>query len=113
IELDPDRIKQALAILIANALRYTPADGSISVNARRETDHLLIEVSDTGSGIALDDLPHVFERFYRADKSRSRAGGGSGLGLAIAKSIIEAHAGTIEARSEVGQGTTMRIELPI
>ena len=113
IELDPDRIKQALAILIANALRYTPANGSISVNARRESDHLLIEVSDTGSGIAPDDLPHVFERFYRADKSRSRAGGGSGLGLAIAKSIIEAHTGTIEARSEAGQGTIMRIELPI
>jgi signal transduction histidine kinase len=112
IEIDPDRLQQALAILIANALRYTPAKGSIEVNAQHANDRLQIEVTDTGAGIPSDDLPHIFERFYRADKSRSRAGGGSGLGLAIAKSIIEAHAGTIEASSVVGHGTTMKITLP-
>jgi signal transduction histidine kinase len=113
IAIDPDRIQQALAILIANALRHTPTNGSIKVSSHPESNQMIIEVADTGSGIAPDDLPHVFERFYRADKSRSRAGGGSGLGLAIAKSIIEAHNGTIEARSELGKGTSMRIQLPI
>jgi signal transduction histidine kinase len=112
IEIDPDRLQQAIAILIANALRYTPAHGSIAVNAQHANDRLQIEVIDTGAGIPPEDLPHVFERFYRADKSRSRAGGGSGLGLAIAKSIIEAHAGTIEAQSELGHGTTMKVQLP-
>jgi signal transduction histidine kinase len=112
IEIDPDRIQQALAILIANALRYTPAHGSIEVNAQQSNNGILIDVIDNGAGIPAEDLPHVFERFYRADKSRSRAGGGSGLGLAIAKSIIEAHAGTIQASSKLGRGTTMRIALP-
>ena len=109
IEVDPDRIQQAIGILISNALRYTPPHGSITVAARSEKGHVLIEVSDTGSGIPSEDLPRVFERFYRADKSRTRQSGGSGLGLAIAKSIVEAHGGTIEAISELGQGTTLRI----
>ncbi len=114
IAIDPDRIQQALAILIANALRHTPVNGSIKVSSHQESNQAIIEVADTGSGIAPEDLPHVFERFYRANKSRSRAaGGGSGLGLAIAKSIIEAHNGSIVARSELGKGTTMRIELLI
>lgn len=113
IEIDPDRIQQTLAILISNALRHTPASGTITVKAHHDTDRVLIEVTDSGAGIPPEDLPHVFERFYRADKSRSRESGGSGLGLAIAKSIVEAHGGSIGVTSEVGQGTTMTIKLPI
>jgi len=112
IEIDPDRIQQTLAILISNALRHTPASGSITVKAHHETDRVLIEVTDSGAGIPPEDLPHVFERFYRADKSRSRERGGAGLGLAIAKSIVEAHGGTIGVQSELGKGTTMIIQLP-
>jgi len=113
VDVDPDRIWQTMAILISNALRYTSAGGSITVGARREGQRVLIEVADTGSGIAQEDLPYVFDRFYRADKSRSRSGGGSGLGLAIAKSIVEAHGGAITVASEVGQGTSMRVQLPM
>lgn len=113
LEIDPDRVQQTIGILISNALRYTPPQGSISVTARSDQASVTIEVADTGSGIAPDDLPHVFERFYRADKSRSRESGGSGLGLAIARSIVEAHGGSIAARSEAGQGTTIRIVLKV
>jgi signal transduction histidine kinase len=113
IEIDPDRVQQTIGILISNALRYTPPQGSITVAARSDRASVTIEVADTGSGIALDDLPYVFERFYRADKSRSRESGGSGLGLAIARSIVEAHGGSIAARSETGQGTTISVTLKI
>jgi signal transduction histidine kinase len=111
IEIDPDRMQQTIGILISNALRYTPPQGSITVAARSDRARVTIEVTDTGSGIAPEDLPKVFERFYRADKSRSRESGGSGLGLAIARSIVEAHGGSIAARSEAGQGTTISIVL--
>ena len=113
IEVDPDRVQQTIGILIANALRHTPADGSITVTLRRDATQAIIEVADTGAGIAPADLPHIFERFYRADKSRSRESGGSGLGLAIAKSIVRAHGGTISATSEVGRGTSVRFTLPL
>ena len=113
IEVDPDRIQQTVAILISNALRYTPANGTITLGAKAEADCVLIEVADTGSGIVAEDLPHVFERFYRADKSRSRAAGGSGLGLAIAKGIVEAHGGSISVTSQIDQGTRMLVSLPI
>lgn len=113
VEIDPDRIWQTIAILISNALRHTPPGGSIDLKATRDDGHLQIEVADTGSGIPAEDLPRVFERFYRADKSRSRVGGGSGLGLAIARSIVEAHGGTIQAASQAGRGTKMTIGLPI
>lgn len=113
VEIDPDRVQQTIGILIANALRHTPADGRITVRLRRESDYAVIEVADTGAGIPSDDLPHIFERFYRADKSRSRESGGSGLGLAIAKSIVQAHGGSIGATSEVGKGTTVRFTLPL
>jgi len=106
IEIDPDRVRQTIGILISNALRYTPPAGSITVAARSDRVNVTIEVADTGSGIAPTDLPYVFDRFYRADKSRSRESGGSGLGLAIARSIVEAHGGSIAARSEAGQGGT-------
>lgn len=113
IDIDPDRIQQTVGILIANALRHTPADGSITVALRRDHSRAIIEVADTGAGIPPDDLPHIFERFYRADKSRSRESGGSGLGLAIAKGIVQAHGGSISATSEVGQGTVVRFTLPV
>ncbi len=113
IDVDADRVQQTLGILIANALRHTPADGSIKVTLRRDATQAIIEVADSGAGIPPEDLPHVFERFYRADKSRSRESGGSGLGLAIAKSIVQAHGGTISATSEVGHGTCVRFTLPL
>ena len=113
IEIDPDRVRQTIGILISNALRYTPPQGSITVAARSDRASVTIEVADTGSGIAPDDLPYVFDRFYRADKSRSRESGGSGLGLAIARSIVEAHGGSIAARSEAGQGTTISLVLRV
>jgi signal transduction histidine kinase len=112
VEIDPDRMQQTVGILIANALRYTPPQGSITVAARTDRASVTIEVADTGSGIAAEDLPHVFDRFYRADKSRARESGGSGLGLAIAKSIVEAHGGSIAAESQPGQGTQLIIRLP-
>jgi signal transduction histidine kinase len=113
IEIDPDRVRQTIGILISNALRYTPSQGSITVTARSDRTSVTIEVTDTGSGIAPADLPYVFERFYRADKSRSRESGGSGLGLAIARSIVEAHGGSIAARSEAGHGTTISLVLRV
>lgn len=113
IEVDPDRVQQTIGILIANALRHTPTQGSINVTLRRADTQAIIEVADTGTGIPPADLPHIFERFYRADKSRSRESGGSGLGLAIAKSIVQAHGGTISAESELGRGTILRFTLPL
>lgn len=113
IEIDPDRVQQTIGILIANALHHTPAGGSIDITLGREGEYAVIKVADTGTGIPPEDLPHVFERFYRADKSRSRERGGSGLGLAIAKSIVQAHGGSIGATSEVGHGTTVRVALPL
>ena len=112
VNLDPDRMQQTIGIVISNALRYTPPQGSITVAAKTDRASVTIEVADTGSGIAPEDVPHVFDRFYRADKSRARESGGSGLGLAIAKSIVEAHGGSIVARSKTGQGTTLQISLP-
>jgi signal transduction histidine kinase len=112
VEVDPDRLQQTIGILISNALRYTPPQGSITVAAKTDRASVTIEVADTGSGIAPEDVPHIFDRFYRADKSRARESGGSGLGLAIAKSIVEAHGGSIEAASPPGQGTYLIIRLP-
>jgi len=112
LSLDAQRMSQVLSNLIDNGLRHTPPGGRIEVHARSDGDRgAVLSVSDTGSGIPAEDLPYVFERFYRAEKSRARAEGGSGLGLAIAKSIVEAHGGAIGARSTVGRGTTFEIRL--
>jgi signal transduction histidine kinase len=110
--MDPARMGRVINNLIANALRHTPQGGQVCVTARREPDRLLIEVSDTGEGISPDDMPHVFERFYRGEKSRSRATGGAGLGLAIVLGIVEAHGGTINIESEPGNGTIFRLQFP-
>jgi len=108
---DPDRLEQVLTNLIDNALRHTPNGGIVTLRARGE-DLLLLEVSDTGSGIPQEDLPFVFERFYKADKARTRGRAGTGLGLAIAKNIVEAHGGRINVLSKLGEGTTFTISLP-
>ncbi len=109
---DPDDLSELFLNLLDNAVKYTPPGGTVGVRARAENGHVVVEVSDTGEGIPPEDLAHIFEPFYRADKARSRRVGGSGLGLAIARAIVEAHGGTIEVRSKVGQGTTFRVTLP-
>jgi len=108
LDLDPGRIRQVLTNLLANALRYTPAGGSVSVGYRQADNQAVIEVQDSGAGIPAEELPHVFERFYKTADS-----GGMGLGLAIAKKLVESHGGTITAESAAGQGTKMRVILPI
>jgi two-component system OmpR family sensor kinase len=110
---DAGQIKQVLLNLIDNALRHTPRGGEVSVKAAPGPNSVSIEVTDTGSGINPKDLPHIFERFYRGDISRTRATGNSGLGLAIVHSIVEAHGGTIDVESTPGQGTRFTIHLPI
>lgn len=108
---DPDRIEDAVSILVDNAAKYTPK-GTVSLSTRRRRDIVTIEVKDTGTGIPADDLPNIFDRFYRSDASRSKETGGFGLGLPIAKSIMEAAGGTIEVESTLGEGTTFTIRLP-
>lgn len=113
---DGDRIERAVANLLRNALEHTPAGGEIAIEIRPTTEHVSIAVADTGDGIDGHDLPHIWTRFYRADRSRSRArttDDGVGLGLAIAKGIIELHGGHVEARSEPGRGSTFELVLPL
>ena len=113
---DPDRLTQVLSNLVTNALRYTPDGGEIIFRAwqdpQQERQSLWIAVQDNGAGIAPEALPHIFDRFYRADFARSN-GSESGLGLAIAKSIIEAHGGRISAHSQPSKGTQIQICLPL
>lgn len=109
---DPDRLTQLLIIPLDNALRYTPRNGRVGVVLRRQSGVVEVSVRDTGIGISADDLPHVFDRFYRADPARSRDPGGTGLGLGIARWIAEQHGGTIALASAPGQGTTVSIRLP-
>lgn len=111
-DVDPDRMGQVLRNLVGNALRYTPAGGSVTLECRAGAGENTISVRDTGSGIKAEDLPHVFDRFYRGEKSRARATGGAGLGLAIVKQIVEAHAGRVSAESVYGQGAAFTIHLP-
>ncbi|OIJ93937.1 ATP-binding protein [Streptomyces monashensis] len=112
LDADPVRMRQALGNLVSNALRHTPADGTVTLTARREGTDVVLRVGDTGTGIAAEDLPHVFERFWRAEKSRSRRTGGSGLGLPIVRHLVAAHGGTAEAASAPGQGAVLTLRLP-
>jgi len=113
VQADEQRIAQVLFNLMSNALRHTPASGTITVSAEARQDRVVVSVRDTGTGISPEDLPHVFERFYRADRSRARSTGGSGLGLTIAKQIVEAHGGQIWAQSWLGAGSTFAFSLPL
>lgn len=110
---DEDQLKQLVLILLDNALKYTPAGGQVRLGLRRLDNQVEITVQDTGVGISTADLPHVFERFYRADPARGRDPGGTGLGLAIAFWITQQHGGSIELNSQVGQGTSAKVHLPV
>ena len=113
VEVDPDRLAQVLDNLVSNALRYTPENGRIQLTAQQTPTGIQLRVQDSGPGMDAADLAHVFDRFYRGDKSRQRHDGGSGLGLAIARSIVESHNGRIWAESTLGDGATFIIELPL
>ncbi len=113
VNIDSQRIRQVLNNLLANAIAHTTGKGSITVTAKREANKIIISVADTGEGISGEDLPNIFERFYRVDKSRARSTGGSGLGLTIAKRLVEAHGGRIWAESEPGKGSTFSFTLPV
>ena len=107
-----DSITQVVTNLVSNALQHTPSGGEVRVTTQSNAEGVSLMVADTGCGIDAEDLPHLFERFYRADKSRARSEGHFGLGLAIVKAIVEAHRGTIEVQSIVGQGTTVSVWFP-
>ncbi len=107
---DRDRIRQAASILLDNAIKYTPQGGKVEIRAREEDGRAILEVSDTGVGISKDELPLIFERFYRADPSRTTDG--AGLGLAIARQIAEAHGGEIRVQSKTGEGSTFTLSIP-
>jgi signal transduction histidine kinase len=114
INADEDRLQQVLTNLIGNALQYTPRGGHVTLRAGHKPGAVWVAVQDDGLGVPAEDLPHLFDRFYRVDKSRSRAGGGSGIGLTIARSLVEAHGGKIWAESAgVGQGSVFTFTLPI
>jgi signal transduction histidine kinase len=112
VDMDTQRIGRVLNNLVGNALRHTPAGGQVTVNAVREIDAVKVTICDDGEGIQPEDIYHVFDRFYRGEKSRSRATGGSGLGLAIARGIVEAHGGSIRVESEPGKGACFSFKLP-
>jgi len=109
---DPQRIGQVITNLLSNATHYNRDGGEIRLTATAGPHHVSLAVADTGEGIPPEDLPHLFERFHRVDKSRSRSSGGAGLGLAISKAIVEAHSGALRVTSEVGVGTTFTLDLP-
>ena len=111
-EIDQNKFRHVIDNLLSNALRYTNSNGEVNIKAFKQNDKVIIEVSDTGIGISEKDLPNIFERFYRADESRTRVTGGSGVGLAIVKATVEAHGGKITAQSVKGKGSTFKISLP-
>jgi two-component system sensor histidine kinase BaeS len=112
VVMDIQKIGRVMTNLIDNALRHTPAGGTVRILASGTPEAVQVEVADNGEGIHPEDLHHIFDRFYRGEKSRSRATGGSGLGMAIAKGIVEAHGGHIRVESTVGQGTSVLLNLP-
>ena len=112
IEIDTDKMTQVIDNILNNAIKYSPDGGKITVNMKTTDDQMILSISDQGLGIPKEDLPKIFDRFYRVDKARSRAQGGTGLGLAIAKEIVKQHNGFIWAKSEYGKGSTFTIVLP-
>jgi signal transduction histidine kinase len=113
VEGDRTRLQQIIANLVDNAIKYTQAGGEVEINVVIEGNTAVLEVSDNGPGIPSHALPHVFERFYRADKARSRASGGAGLGLSIVKAICAAHNAEVKVSSQEGRGSCFRVELPL
>lgn len=109
---DPERLSQVISNLLQNALAHSPRGGSITLEAKREGEEVVVSVSDQGPGIDREELPMIFERFYRTDRSRTRESGGSGLGLSIARSLVDAQGGRMWAESECGKGTTILFTLP-
>ena len=112
IRADRGMIKQVLRILVDNAIKYAPADSTVTLGVRRAEDGCVLSVTDRGCGISAEDLPKIFERFYRADAARNSETGGHGLGLSIARIIVVAHKGRIQVRSKVGEGTTFEVSIP-
>jgi signal transduction histidine kinase len=113
IEADAERVHQVLFNLVDNAVRFTPEGGEVRIEAHRHNGSVEVRVADTGMGIPAEALPRLFERFYRVDTARTREDGGTGIGLAIARSVVEAHGGTIHAESEPGRGSVFTFDLPI
>jgi len=112
LNADKDKVSQVVINLLSNAIKYTPRGGAVKVTVKDSHDVVQIIVKDTGTGIPPEDLPHIFERFYRADKSRNRLTGGAGIGLTITKAIVEAHKGKIQVQSKINEGTEFIISLP-
>ncbi len=108
---DRTRLEQVAANLLDNAVKYTPAGGRVDVSVRADGDRAILRVSDTGAGIAADELPRIFDRLFRGDTSRTERG--LGLGLSLVKAIVEAHHGTVEVESQPGRGSTFEVSLPI
>jgi signal transduction histidine kinase len=114
LAVDPHRIREMLLNIVTNAIKYTPQGGTVALSLEEDEEAIIFSVRDTGIGIAPGDLPHIFERFWRADPARSRTGDrpGVGLGLAISKWIVEAHGGTITVQSRPGRGSAFTVRLP-
>jgi len=113
VEADPDRMRQVVQNLVENALQHTPSGGEVRVRVEERETEIQCVVADTGAGIGPNDLPNIFEHFYRADQSRARSSGGMGLGLPIVKSLVEAHGGRVRVESTLGVGSTFTITLPL
>ena len=114
VSVDTHRIGQVFINLVGNSLQYTPPGGVVTITAEEQNNQILVIISDTGIGLSAENLSHIFTRFYRVDKSRSRAGGGSGIGLTIAKHLVESHGGKIWAESPgLGKGSTFKVLLPL
>jgi len=113
VDVDPSRLKQVVVNLLDNAIKYTPEGGRVSISVMKRDSRAVLEVEDSGIGISSVDLPHIFDRFYRADKARSRQMGGTGLGLSIVRSICLAHGGQVTVNSTEGRGSLFRVELPL
>jgi len=113
LNIDKDKIKQAIINIVHNGIKYSDIDGKVKISLYSDKNSAIIKVSDEGYGIPKDSIPYIFDRFYRVDKARSRKTGGTGLGLSISKQIINMHHGTIEVKSRVGKGTTFYIKIPL
>jgi heavy metal sensor kinase len=113
VQANPASIERLFLIVLDNAVKYTPTGGNIAVKLGSEDGFAVTEIRDSGIGISADDMPHIFDRFYRADRARTREPGGAGLGLAIGQWIVQAHGGEIRVESEMGKGSSFKVRLPL